>query len=275
MRKKVAGRALAFSRGLWYDSSQLKQIKDFRMKIFLRFLVVLVSLSAWASTDAEKQGSGMMNAVTPSTAEGASGGVRVVFLGNSITLHAPLRKIGWTNSWGMAASAREKDYVHLVAKAIGEKTGRPVDLRIRNLAGFERNYRAWDAEKELADLVALRPDYLVVALGENVPNLARPVDREDFYKGFVRLLRCFQTGDSRPRTVVRGVFWRNPVKDEQMRRAAQEVGVPFVRTDFADEPGMKATGLFEHPGVQNHPSDKGMAETAARIVAAFFPAGNR
>lgn len=244
------------------------------MKMLLSVVSLVWSCALLAVTDAERQGSGMMNATCPSRAEGGDGGIKVVVLGNSITLHAPAPQIGWTNDWGMAASAREKDYVHLVARAIGEKTGRAVDLRIRNLAAFERNYRTWNAEKELADLVAFCPDYLVVALGENVPNLAKVADVEDFRLAFTRLLAAFRRADGLPHGVVRGVFWRNPLKDEQMHRAAQEVGFPFVRTDFAAEPGMMATGLFAHQGVQNHPGDRGMAETAARIVDALFPSGN-
>lgn len=43
------------------------------------------------------------------------------------------------------------------------------------------------------------------------------------------------TSPSRAEGVVRGVFWRNPQKDEQMHRAVQDAGFPFVRTDFPDE----------------------------------------
>ena len=46
----------------------------------------------------------------------AKKGPRVLFVGNSITLHSPRPQIGWTSNWGMAASARDKDYVHLLQK---------------------------------------------------------------------------------------------------------------------------------------------------------------
>ena len=42
--------------------------------------------------------------------------LKVLYLGHSMTRHGPSQKIGWTNDWGMAASAREKDYAHLVAR---------------------------------------------------------------------------------------------------------------------------------------------------------------
>ena len=32
---------------------------------------------------------------------------KVLFLGNSITLHAPKPDIGWTGNWGMAVSAED------------------------------------------------------------------------------------------------------------------------------------------------------------------------
>ena len=40
---------------------------------------------------------------------------RILVVGNSITRHGPNAEIGWGNrDWGMAASAPEKDFVHLL-----------------------------------------------------------------------------------------------------------------------------------------------------------------
>ena len=139
-----------------------------------------LALRPCAASDAARNSSEAMNAAAYSAEALVSEGVRIAFVGNSITLHQPLPEIGWTNSWGMAASAAEKDYVHLVADGIAAKTGRRPSVMVRNLATFERGYRTVDAGSLLADVVAFRPEYVVVALGENVPDLATEED------GYVR-----------------------------------------------------------------------------------------
>lgn len=48
-------------------------------------------------------------------------GKRVIFVGNSITLHGVKADIGWNNEWGMAASTEKNDYVHRLMSAICEK----------------------------------------------------------------------------------------------------------------------------------------------------------
>ena len=217
-------------------------------------------------SDAERNDSTAMNATEASASDGEKGGVRIVFIGNSITLHAPLPSIGWTNMWGMAASAEDKDYVHLVTHGIERNTGRRADVRVKNLAAFERNYRTWDVASGVKELADFNPEYLIVALGENVSNLTNDADREAYRAAFGKLVGAFFCDGRRPRTVIRGVFWPNSAKDAEMARIAAELGVPFVKVDIADTPGMRATGLFAHNGVANHPGDAGMAEIANRVL---------
>ena len=227
-------------------------------------------LKAVSPSDAELNDSAAMNATEASAATGDKGGVRIVFIGNSITLHNPHPAIGWTNMWGMAASAEDKDYVHLVTKGIEKNTGRRADVRVKSLYAFERNYRTWDVASGVKELVDFDPEYLIVALGENVPNLDGSDDREAYRAAFGKLAGAFFKEGHRPKTVIRGVFWPNAAKDAEMARVADGLGIPFVKADIAETPGMKATGLFWHNGVANHPGDAGMAEIANRVLDALF-----
>jgi hypothetical protein len=45
----------------------------------------------------------------------------IVILGNSITYAPANAGIGWNANWGMAASAPEKDYVHLLTVKFKQK----------------------------------------------------------------------------------------------------------------------------------------------------------
>lgn len=221
-------------------------------------------------SDAEKNNATQMNATQAEAAVQNAGGVRIVFIGNSITLHGVAPKIGWHNEWGMAASAAEKDFVHIVTRGIEAKTGRKADVRVRNLARFERGFTNYDYGLE-KDLVDFAPDYLIVALGENVGALTTQEERLGYYAAFKKLLEGFLVGEKKPKTVVRGVFWPSTWKDEMMARAAKELGVSFVKADFATDESMMALGLFEHTGVARHPGDKGMAAIAQIILAGLFP----
>ena len=220
-------------------------------------------------SDAEKNQSSLMNAASIEKVNVNTGGVKVVFIGNSITLHGKLPEIGWYNEWGMAASAAEKDYVHLVTAAIEKKLNRKADVRIRNLADFERDFQNYDFGKN-QDLIDFRPDFLIVALGENVGALETEEEQTAYRDAFKKLLSGFMNDGAEPVAVVRGVFWPNAWKDKMMQEAAAEFNIPFVKADFASDESMKAIGLFEHGGVQAHPGDKGMAAIAESISAGLF-----
>ena len=221
-------------------------------------------------SDAEKNNATQMNATQAEAAVQNSGGVRIVFIGNSITLHGVAPKIGWHHEWGMAASAAEKDFVHIVTHGIEAKTGRKADVRVRNLARFERGFTNYDYGLE-KDLVDFAPDYLIIALGENVGALTTQEEQLGYSAAFKTLLEGFLKGAKKPKTVVRGVFWPSPWKDEMMARAAKELDVPFLKADLATDDSMMALGLFEHTGVARHPGDKGMEAIARIILKGLFP----
>ena len=64
---------------------------------------------------------------------------KILFLGNSITLHGPAESIGWSGNWGMAASAAEKDYVHLLIAHVKKVAQGEPQVMVSNVADFERS----------------------------------------------------------------------------------------------------------------------------------------
>lgn len=196
---------------------------------------------------------------------------KVLFLGNSITLHAPAPGIGWTGNWGMAASIEEKDYVHLVTADIAKAAGMRPQTKVRNIADFEREYETFDLAAGLKAELEFGADIVVVAIGENVPEPTNDDARMKFAAAFARLLATIKE-HGRPAIFVRSSFWPDASKDEIMRKASADAGLTFV--DIAalgrDETNAaKAERKIEHVGVAGHPGDKGMRAIADAIFAAI------
>lgn len=197
---------------------------------------------------------------------------KVLFLGNSITKHGPKKDIGWSGNWGMAASAEEKDFVHLVARALGETAGTAPEVMIKNIAEFERQYATYDAKSKLKDALTFGADLIILAIGENVPGLKDDAAKLQFGNGLRKLLRGLKA-DKSPTIVVRSCFWPNQAKDQVLKQVCQEFGGIFVdigklakdESNFA-----RKERKFEHAGVAAHPGDKGMQAIAEAILEAIY-----
>ena len=224
------------------------------------------------ASDAKRMGAAEMNpGSTLGCRERSAGGTfRVLIYGNSIALHGRAPKIGWNADWGMAASAREKDFAHLVVAGLEAKRGERADFRIRNLALLERNFRTNLTEfADLAADVAYAPDYVVIAIGENAPSIGER-DVRDYTRFLVAIAKPLVESAKRPRTVMRSPFWRNAVKAECTAKAAAEAGAAYVDAGaLGDHEENMALGLFEHKGVAKHPGDLGMRRLADLILSGF------
>lgn len=197
---------------------------------------------------------------------------RVLFLGNSITLHAPAPQIGWTGNWGMAASVEEKDYVHLLVADMAKAAGAPPQVRVRNIAAFERGYDGFDVAAELKPELDFAAEIVVVAIGENVPELDAEGAKAKFAEAFARLLAALKQ-NGQPAIFVRGSFWPNAVKDDIMRKESAKAGAMFVDIAALGREALNAAGSerkIEHAGVAGHPGDKGMRAIAEAIFAAIL-----
>jgi len=193
-------------------------------------------------------------------------GPRVLFLGNSITLHGVAPHIGWNRLCGMAASDVEKDYVHLCRAEI--LTSHPdAVFAIAQVAEWER--QCFDGEKVLPLYQAardFRADVIVARFIENCP--WQDFDHAAFRVQLRRLLDFFNP-DGKARLVITDGFWHHP-GDEDLKAIAEDLGVPFVVLgDLGERDEMKAVGEYEHGGVAQHPGDRGMAAIAERILDAL------
>ena len=191
-------------------------------------------------------------------------GKRVMFAGNSITLHGVKEDIGWMNRWGMAASALEKDYVHILMNKISEKYDDAV-FCICQVAEWERKYKngetTYDLYREARDFSA---DIIIARFVENCP--LDGFDADAFRKEYPKFLDYLNASE---KLITTGGFWKHPA-DEIISQVAKERGYAYVELgDLGERDDMRATGLFEHAGVAAHPGDKGMAHIAERIWQVF------
>ncbi len=192
-------------------------------------------------------------------------GLKVLFLGNSITWVPPVPHHDWFNSCGMAASGPEKDYLHIVMSKVKEKYPESGHC-IAQLASWERNY--WDREfleGKYSDALEYDADVIIVRIGENVP--VQELQNHSFHDAYKDMINYFNPNGDKI-VIVTTSFWYAGTRDKIMCDVATELGVPLVRLgDLGELPEMKAIGLFEHKGVAAHPGDKGMAAIADRIWA--------
>lgn len=197
---------------------------------------------------------------------------RVLFLGNSITRHGPAPKIGWADDWGMAASALEKDYVHLVAAGLGESAGKRPEIRFANIADFERNLATYDLDARLKAEFEFRPTLVIVAIGENVAALQTEESKAQFKSSLGKLLEAVKKSGGKPTLVVRSSFWADAAKDAILRESCASAGGTFVDIGALgkDESNYaRSERKFEHAGVAAHPGDKGMKAIADAILGAL------
>ncbi len=189
-------------------------------------------------------------------------GKRVMFVGNSITLHGPNESLGWHNFCGMAASSLDKDYVNLLKKKV---RGKDIDAAfcICQAAGWERGYKegASAMEKSLAarDFEA---DVIVMRIIENCK--VAEFDAEMFFEQYGEFIKYLnKTGKAK--VILTTGFWKHP-GDEQIIKTGEKYSYPCIYLgDLGEDDAMMAKGLFEHAGVAMHPGDKGMENIANRI----------
>ncbi len=191
-------------------------------------------------------------------------GLRVLFAGNSITMHGYREEIGWySDNYGMAASKEENDYVHCAMRMIREEHP-DAAYCIAQVAGWEIKYKdGRDFFEKLKRARDFDCDVLVMRCVENCP--AKDIDEEIFIREYSTLIDFLRRKNS-TRVLLTTSFWHHPL-DNAIREVGKKNGYPVIELgDLGEDVKMKAHGLFWHEGVANHPGDLGMQTIAERIV---------
>lgn len=193
------------------------------------------------------------------------GAKRVLFIGNSITKHAPAESIGWSGNWGMAASCEENDYVHRTVAGLREKFGE-IDYCVAQLAEWERRY--FEGEKVLNEFYTKARDFtadiIIVRIGENINREKnKKINCKPYYDAMIKFFAVKENAE----IIVTDNFWNIEVLNKIFKEVSDENGYTFCSiSDLEQDERTMAKGLFEHEGVAVHPGDYGMECIAKRIL---------
>lgn len=185
--------------------------------------------------------------------------IKVLFVGNSITLHGKLPEKGWDQDCGMAASCVEKDYVHLVVSKIKEKYDPNVTFGILQVANYERRFLEVTPDQLYSSRDDLEADIIIMFFGANVPKDYYTMENpaKTFGQAYEDLRNYLDRGEKNTIYHSMGFYIREGL-DEAKRAVAEKYGEDFI--DISDIRERDDThGRFNHPG------DVGMQAIADRF----------
>ena len=169
-----------------------------------------------------------------------------MFVGNSMTLHGIRPEIGWYNEWGMAASSKESDYVHLLKKNI-RKTCAEAAFCVCQVSKWEMNYKkAGDILPQYEAASNFGADLIILRLIENVP--LDGYDPDVFVQELDRLIN-FLNKTGKAKIIITTGFWKHP-GDGDIRAYAKERGITCVELgDLGERDEMDERGIKYFPQV--------------------------
>ncbi|MCU6502117.1 SGNH/GDSL hydrolase family protein [Rugamonas sp. A1-17] len=193
-------------------------------------------------------------------------GLKIAFIGNSLTLHAPSVEIGWHLHHGMAASATGRDYAHRLMRQLRIE---PQQAYIRNFYPFESDASVAGGHlRSLHGVLLQQPAVLVIQLGDNVSTQAQ---LDDFAHN-LQLLVYAATRFS-PNVLCVSTWWQMPATDSVIEQVCQLHNAQYVYIgDLFDSPHNidRIYPTYAHSGVEAHPKDWGMEQISERLYRAIL-----
>jgi hypothetical protein len=204
---------------------------------------------------------------------------KILFLGNSITLHGPYP--GWSDTayWGMAASSQANDYVHRLTTRInttagtsltatppdpnspGWKYGDPPPNYMGNVLNvadiFERNFNTWDNAR-IQNQVNDNPDIVVLQFGENMANGSMA----QFQSALEHMVTALKNKSNPNIFITSRIIGSDPTADAIKQLICD--GDPSHRVF------VNLVGQADLSGAYGHPNDAGMATIANTLYGAML-----
>ncbi|GAB3751261.1 SGNH/GDSL hydrolase family protein [Spirosoma pomorum] len=186
---------------------------------------------------------------------------RMLVIGNSIMSHLPDPSIGWLNSNGMAASAPDKDFVHLLNARLTALYPQ-VSFRLQSGGNFEREFgkSTYSLDEFNEPLQQFKPDLIILRIGENIDESA--VISRNYETQLSQLLDRLATYGQPVKIVATTSVWSRPLSDSIIRRTVAGKGHTLVDLSCLVGQGQYFASQYANPGVAAHPNDAGMQRIA-------------
>ena len=184
----------------------------------------------------------------------------IVILGNSLTIAKPAPHIGWQGNWGMAASSKRKDYVHILKSKL-HAYNRKLKFKIFSASNFEGSF--WEFNYEQLDRIrALDPELIIINLGENVKDSI--AEMHDFGYHLTKLAKYLDS-DGSAQIICVNSFTPRDIVNHQILNTCQIHGFMHVAiNDIGSNWNYRPRNVPET--ISSHPSDLGMEKIAEKIL---------
>ena len=219
--------------------------------------------------------------------------IKVLILGNSITYHKAMGKyaydwwegasLDWEGHWGMAATSRDKDYVHQLMSAVNSEYIN-VEFMYQNISAIEglssfddeSINKTINADPEIRDCVTYDADIIIMTIGANIHSNTFGAAE------YQNIINKFKTNPDAK--VIVGVTPLTPHLDngnevnimKLLETYAADNNLPFVNMfldSWMEDGEIKGqteyfppNGTYTNAGVMLHPYDPGM-EYMANLLA--------
>lgn len=190
---------------------------------------------------------------------------RMMIIGNSIMYHPPSSPLGWFNSNGMAASAPDKDFAHLLTARM-QALYPSVMVKLQSGGRFEGEFgnKGYSIDEFNQPLQEFKPDLIIIRIGENVDDTQ--VAGRNFETNFRQLLDRLVSYSQPVKVVCTTSVWYKPKADAVIRKVITEKGYPtLVDMSFMVGQSQCFASQYANPGVAAHPNDVGMLVIADAI----------